>query len=484
MLNKKRFRLALIWFTIASTLFACTQAYTTTPYCEQNNYGVNIICYEIAPNEEFTIKNNTNTITENLNFNSIQQDNTYKEFYYKSSSKNREFNFFWNNWRLYFMYYWWTENYIVKTYTVDNFCNYNWTDRQGIINKCWMVADNNYTNYTYTRTWFKQNVIDNNRQLQSILFEDWWEAWKLREAWYKLCLIYSDETFCLNTYYHTSNWYEQGTQTFEDTTSHIPNSTEYFAEYFENSPITAWWWNWWTTITTWTICPMIKFQIDMYWSKYNTWLCYTNTIEYTWWSIQTVTPKSIFEIFTWYQQYINWYNLRNNHCHAPYTQEHCTQVMQENWRAVQIFNKIEKAWVDSQKVYQYCHLQLDFTEEEKRTIWTCQIEEKTEQQYYATWVNQQQSWPNPLEWITNVLEDGTLDEPPIPSTWTVFDEILPDGVLSRKDVLLDYNFYSHFSMLYIKITKLFQARWEQEGIIPPYITSLLLLILLFKIYKK
>lgn len=481
MLNKKRFKLWLIWIAIASSSFARTQAETIQNcYTIENEYTRQ--CEIIQPWETSTYNWEYNTITNIWNFN----NNDLKVLWLKSAWwNNLNMWLFRNNWKLYNIRDYARinpTNWIGETKYV---CKVNSTDYQDIWQYCWLTAcwnnDNKCNIYwlkNYTTT-IETFIEDTNTQTPNEYIIMYSQS-NAPSRWTRICAKYDSFTYCIavNPYY-IKTYKSDIMQIIEQWNASQWETLTYYSNMFQNSPF-----RWTTTtITTWTICPMIQFQIDMYGRKYNTWLCYTNTIEYTWWQIQQVQPQTIFEIFNSYTEYINWYNLWNNNCHAPYTQEHCNTVMNSNFKATQIFNKIENAWVDSEKVYQYCHLQLNFTEEQKRTIWMCQIEEKTDQPQYATWTNNQNSNPNPLEWITNILEKG-IEEPPVPSTWTVFDEILPEWVISRKDVLLDYKFYSHFALLYTKVTNLFKARWYQEWIIPPYITSLLLLILLFKIYKK
>lgn len=463
-MHKKILKYALVLLATASSIFAWTQAESLT-MTWRDWYWNPLYAYEWNVNTQYENFDNTATILidENWNLktnettNAIQINNAWWRkstiMYWNKNKEIERINWrkiIWNSWRCY------------NTNTVIwNQCwEYNLTTNDILEMKNW-----NFIKYT---------------------LQAWW--WITPQAWYS----YTQQYLCLyNEYwnsYCTKSW-----------TPEQNNENATIIELcWDEKWCTAWtftslYWtspfniptNWNTQINTWKICPMIQFEIDMYWRKYNTWLCYTNSIEFTWWTVQTVQPQSIFEIFNSYTEYVNRYNLWNNNCHAPYTQEHCNNAMSEKRRSIQIFNKIEQAWVDSEKVYQYCHLQLDFTEEQKRTLGTCQIETETNQPYYATWVNGQQSKPNTLEWITNALQNWQIEEEiPIPNTWTVFDRILPEWVVGRKDVLLDYKFYSHFAMLYTKITNLFKARWEQEGIIPPYITSLLLLIILFKIYKK
>lgn len=258
-------------------------------------------------------------------------------------------------------------------------------------------------------------------------------------------------------------------------------STNYecLSQFATDSPINEWSWN---SEEEYKICDTVENIIKYYWNTYNTWLCYTDNKEWSWslytWERVTVTPKSIFEIFNWYQDYEQRRAIYVNSCHAPYTQEYCLSRMQTNPYASVFFTKIENAWLNvnnAQKLYQYCHMQINIQD---KTQNSCEMDN-----YYATWVEEKEVTPSLIDiMMWNLREaDSTL---PLPEDWSVFDQILPEWILSWKNVALDLNFMKNMWNAWIKFMRLFKRREEQPWIIPPMITSLLLLFIFYKMIKK
>lgn len=212
-------------------------------------------------------------------------------------------------------------------------------------------------------------------------------------------------------------------------------------------------------------------------------MCYTNWTIFSWMQIIQTWKQTIFELYPTLNDFRNALNIYSTYCNpnSPATPEYCQQQMsQYSEYTYQFYNYLQQAnnnstafSVESEKLYQYCHLQLDYTEEEKRN--NCK---ETVDNYYATWVNEETANGNPFEWVTERIENNI--QIAVPQTWTVFDEFLEGDIWNIS--ITDR--YDNFMEIFHKITWLFKYRWTQEGIIPSYITWLIMLILLLALFKK
>lgn len=264
------------------------------------------------------------------------------------------------------------------------------------------------------------------------------------------------------------------------------NTTFYYLDtsLFKSSSLIWPWWPWWPWTEWWPIsCVNIKTQIMLYWAKYNTWMCYTNGLTFSWNQLVQTWKLSIFDIYPSYIDFREALNVYSTYCNpnAPTTQQYCENQMSEySPYTYQFYNYLKNAnsenqafWVESEKLYQYCHLQLNFTEEEKRSECADTVDN-----YYATWTNEETANGNPFEWVSEWIENNV--EIAVPRTWTVFDEFLE---WDTRVVGITDRFWN-FKELYHKITWLFKYRWTQEWIIPWYITAMIMIILLLAIFKK
>lgn len=262
--------------------------------------------------------------------------------------------------------------------------------------------------------------------------------------------------------------------------------------WISQSPFYSNWWNNEENIetTTWwqRLCPPIKNDITMYGRNYTTSLCWSDWTTNSWWEIINTWYVSILTAYPTYQDYLNGYNTYTTYCNQEsprYDYTECKNQLQAlpYWKAwAKIVRNGIKSNLPTQKIYQYCYLQLNFTEDEKRDKSRCNT---TEDEYFAPWITwdlRQESWGNPVEWLSDMIEYS--DEWFIsPNDWSIFDDILPDWILSRKSII-NIDFIGNISKLIAKILILFKTRPVVDWILPPVILSLLLLIILFKMYKK
>lgn len=238
------------------------------------------------------------------------------------------------------------------------------------------------------------------------------------------------------------------------------------------SPWNAWWW--WNKFTPLPMCYTIQQKIDSYPSQYNIEMCYSSNKIWSWWQFVTVTPKSMLELRPTYQEYVDDVNLYQNYCgNYVATQQACSDAF--TWRNEQrsIINKLYNQWQQTMlRSYDYCYLQLNFTEEQKTTRTNCTM-----------WTGTQHG-----SWITtdDIIEDMQNHKITI---------IAPDGTTvyswfwnkseNETGANLSYDWIIE-SMQNVrwKLTSIFYYRSWVDWIIPDYIIWILLLIVLFAVFKK
>lgn len=337
----------------------------------------------------------------------------------------------------------------------------------------------------------------------------WWTStvndineyiWNAVMTWYRITFadrttIYTWQIYAVCPMF--DNWFEfciqfdssynnalsaQWTRTKLDWTR---DSSEEVLAYLSNNypiydtPFTINWVNNTTTETTpilWQ-CPTIKEILSTYSSNYNTWICYSATrlLTQTW--IVNTTAQSIFELYPTFTWWLEDYNYYRQYCENVPTSV-CREAFSWNEIKWSLLNKTPEN--NPIGVYQYCHLQLNI---EDKNATTCVLSTWS---YYATWVDE--AIEEEIQWNQSVLDimlnsfNNLKEELPSFSSGTVFDEFLEEWETWKDGFKLDI--FKTFLELWSKITSIFIFRNQYDGIIPTYITSIIVIILLFKILKK
>lgn len=237
------------------------------------------------------------------------------------------------------------------------------------------------------------------------------------------------------------------------------------------------WWNntWWnaTTNNNTYLCPTIQQLIDTYPSQYNTGLCYSSNLIYSWWSIQQVEPKTTMELWSTYKEYTDDINLYYNYCTPPATNETCLNAFQWKTEQRSLISKLPSN-VDKMNTYEYCHLQLDYPDKNASTCVASGI--------VAPWIKDTMTTEDFINAIVNgnynMIIAGTGSQT---GSWNIYNEIYGTGDRSIFDI--DWNILNNFDDLYTKITGIFNNREWNDGIIPEYITRIFLIIILFSLFK-
>lgn len=227
-----------------------------------------------------------------------------------------------------------------------------------------------------------------------------------------------------------------------------------------------------TTQITLGTCPTIQQLIDAYGTEYNESLCYSakRLLTETW--IVITTPQSIFELFPTYDEWKEWYNTYKNYCKGTST-EICRQAFSGEQAQWSIYNK---APTDTIGLYQYCHLQLEI---EDKTQTTCVMSTWA---IYATGVNEaiRKESLNKQSAIDIMIGSMVNLENVLPTSGSVLDALKNEWE-ERK---IDRNFIDSIQELYNTFMTLFHYRNGVSGIIPDYITRIILIIVLFAVFKK
>lgn len=214
-------------------------------------------------------------------------------------------------------------------------------------------------------------------------------------------------------------------------------------------------------------CPTIQQLINTYPSQYNTWLCYSSSLIFSWWTIQQVTPKDIFTLYPLYTWFVADINLYNNYCVWPNTQTACETAFEGKTEQYTLISKIPDN-VKKANLYAYCNLELNYEDKNASTCVTSGAINTGE--YIPPITNQ---------WVIDELIDGDYNIV-LPASWYVMDT-LKDENWERK---IDRNIIESIQNLYSKFTTIFTGREWNNGIIPEYITRMLLVIILFAFFKK
>lgn len=455
MLKKK----ILLWMLV---LLSCTACIT-----QAESYVVNI--WENMYNTTYWNYTYTYNIDSNLNF---KTDDTYNTFFYTYDwwwyNGIRSRMLFWNDNKLY-TYWAFQQDMIYWQGYISWFCMSNTTDYETYCNK-------------FNRTNYNTN-IDTFYELWAIYDQVYFNA-----DTYTPILCFISNTQDIVSCIHQEISYQrnlQNTITPWNLISTIWIKPEQFVNEEskrQSSPFIAPWpWTEWTPIA----CRSINDMIRAYGKVYNTWMCYTPWITISWWQIVTTEQKSIFQIFSWFNEYQQLRTLYYNNCHTPYTQEHCMNAMSWQEDAINFFNYIERTNENSnynviaERLYQYCWLNLQFTDEEKETEWTCTLNNDN---LYAPWITEETWNPSLIDSISNILDDELWIGIVTPQTWTVFDEFLEDGETRLEWISI--NRIKTFKDAYTKVMWLFKYRQTQQWIIPWYIVSLITIIVLLALFKK
>lgn len=358
--------------------------------------------------------------------------------------------FFWNwNWTTWSMYVtvscvWWYE------------CN--WTILKQWYFKYVNILDLSYFDwvintipmwYTPVEEYFWNQIYNNPDKLMI-----WWYG--VMQRWW-VCFIYSELQKAVCFSFDRS----EDASYLRDNAWVTSQELDYLKEYWTMSPFTQ---NTpsWKPDTEW-VCMTIQDMLDRQNGTYNTWMCYSNTRYLTnTWRV-TNTPKFITELYPTYTELRQDMNLYTNYCTPPADMNYCQQAFSWKEDSYTLIQKIPTT-TDLTVLYDFCttyqtrswDLQknvCDMTEEERKNLRPSQMT----QEWYAERIAK-----HPTTTTT-------------PTTWTVYDDLTDEQ---------DRDLLEAIPRVYTKITWIFKARSWVNGIIPDYITWILLLIVLFKLFKK
>ena len=213
-------------------------------------------------------------------------------------------------------------------------------------------------------------------------------------------------------------------------------------------------------------CPTIQQLINSYnnySSNYDPSLCYTPWLIYSGWSVVSVTPTSMFDIFSSSDvtQFRNYRDLYLQNCHAPYTQEHCQSVFQWHDLELSLVSKIPDD-IKTLDVYQYCRLNLLYPDKNTTTcVWS--------------WVTNWYTWRTNQDVVNDIADwNYTIIAPNYTS---IANNVF--GTEYTGDII------TNLQDMYTKFNSLFSTRtWSNTPVLPTYIVSMLLVIILFRLFKK
>lgn len=428
--------------------------------------------------ESFTIWNDTAELKDDIG--NVYSDEYWNVFWYETYESYYWTDvwfwwIFWNNWQLAYIY----AQSSNPSYTILRalnyfswYCEVNYTDNyipdssNNTLNWCSIQSiDNFYVNWLW---WQINNIF-------------WYkpDQYHWNDNWYICFWVQSiDKAYCFilpNDYSLQANW----SNSCDSLWNYVPNDiwydkwdcTQQHAVYYYNNKYNLWdftdlYWespfNWWwedePIITwydpeTWLPCATID-TIIKYETNYNTWICYSTPFTMSGNQIIQITPKSFTELRSWYNQFNNDLNKYRNYCTPPATSTACANAFQNEEEKRNLINKIPE-WLNTKVVYDYCHMYLTYSGDTN----ICEIDD--EELRSASY-----------EDLINAMNEITITQP---WTWSVFD--------NYKDQTAR-NIITALPSVYYKITSIFRNNTWVKWIIPSYITWIIILIVLFKLFKK
>lgn len=230
-----------------------------------------------------------------------------------------------------------------------------------------------------------------------------------------------------------------------------------------DNPFFNWWWGGlgWNNTNNNYLCPTVWQLLNTYSSEYNTGLCYSSSLLLQNWVVTTVEPQSIFELFENQSEFNNYRQLYWNYCsNSVSVSSDCQNAFA--WKDLQYTLLAKIPWsIPSLNLYSYCNLALN---QDPNTS-TCVAEG-----VYNTGVTREDVINSIINWDYQVI---------VPSTWSVADDVFWSWME------LNWDFINTLQSIYSKFTSFFTTQsWGWNWILPWYIISMLLVIILFKLFKK
>lgn len=349
------------------------------------------------------------------------------------------------------MYYW---NYSAVQQNYNQWYIDKWCINPNI-NQC---ADDKPWNYNKTT----EEVIQNIWTIENVIF--WQESTARNRAysnrWIKLCFYDNYNYYCANCAKSACISWLTG-ENLNLTYSQVESFN------WSNSPIKIAWYD-----PIWQ-CPTLAQVEKTYWLQKE--VCYAwfdlNSIYMSWrndiitpWTWATIietrqTTSWSMNIQTRYDTYREYYKNRNNDIRPfewRYTALLWTQI------ARQMYGKNKTSF----QILNYCNIALYEWDKEHTT--TCTATTGSFQ------LPIEQAKPTTNDIIESII--ATQPEIITPWTWTVFKQILWEQG--------DREIRESFKSIYWKLTQLFHFRQGKNWILPVYITRIILIIVLLKIFRK
>lgn len=356
---------------------------------------------------------NTN---DNANvWNYITFDNNLNIKYIENGVEYNWFKFHSCGWEWVWWYLYWNNNKL--TYWWDFWSN--WWDTINIPDNVWYI--NNVCSTTKwnicTTTWWTTTMsefINIRKTRESFTIIPQPTDSNAPTYWHLvICFNSTDITYCIN-YNLATSWSSLWFTHYNPTNiwqAHYNLPITDWAVYFWNSPML---WN-----SSYTPLPDVEIQnwIPCYtvWqlfessAKYNTWLCYSSSLQVVGGSLTTVEPQSIIQLFPTYSDFRNSLNLYYNYCQSPWTSESCSDAFSWNYAWYSLISKIPSD-VRINDLYDICSMYLTYWYNKNvcELTWTQISPSYYTSEWYAEYIRQR-----PIEYIT-------------PISWTLFDGLVKD----------------------------------------------------------
>lgn len=316
------------------------------------------------------------------------------------------------------------------------------------------------------------DLIDYNEQLvsnffQNVVASDWIYYYRsdsndyyCRDFTYNYSFCYSSSQLHKTLCFVASHWYNSSWVWLWENLN-FPSDTTYSTinlsvlgdppGWWTSTPDTIYW--------SWQICPTVSQMLSQYDSKYTTWYCYVPVFE-SW----TITNYFIEDIFSWFWEFQSMFSNYTTYCHAPYSEEYCNSMMWDNivWKNL-IAKLLNSPYdFDLKTLRNYCHLTTLPSNATSCTL---------------------QSWWVAEPATPDELLDIIVDMPS--SLVTPWEDTIVSNVLwTWATDLSNVDIVDTLNWLYSRFTSFFTEQAWFPWTLPTYIITFLLVVVLFKLFKK
>lgn len=436
-------------------------------------------------------------ITKNGTFLSMTAWNTKKIFVLKDGNNDKSYFIRWYNGVPYYYWYFWIQG---------SSNNYYWTT-QWRLNK-YFTCDEIIPDVNENTTNCVEHTIDNNTKivlgnfLKTVTNDDYFLIDTNTQHAYNSNIWYKNDTLCISSnnawnsicFYAWAKIWTVGNNSYSkyiDTNNNLQFTANQDRLTINNAyiynPPSVWSNTTWTNVNNLPYCPTIWQIKQQYEEIYGltTDVCYAwfNTWDMRWdsstyWQVQGVSIFDVYEMYSWWMEIQKWYDVYTEYYNNINTN---TEQFSGKSKALVWTFMSRQIFGNNQSTYSI--------------LWYCQIitsnlDDNATTCTASTWaVNPNNIQPTAEDVIENIIKQPWNTEIVIPWNTTInqsgqvnWNSVYAD-IIENSDISIR-NIIKNLQQMYTKVTWIFEKREGVWWVIPWYLVWLILIIVLFKIFKK